>query len=480
MMKNKYLDKYLKMSAPAKAAIWFTFCNVLQKGISMITVPIFTRILNVEEYGIFNIYLSWMNILIIFSSLNLYYGVFNNAMIKYEKDRDKYTSSMMGLVIVITTILFGIYLAGHQLFNNLIGLSTTFMIFMFLELYVTPALQFWSARQRFEFKYKALVIITVVKSILNPLIGILAILITKQGAMARIVSMVLLELFVCGSLMIIQLIKGKTFYNKEYWMYAIRFNLPLLPHYLSGIILNQGDRVMINYFSGPDEVAIYSVAYNIGMLVQLFTNAINSSFTPWFYTSMREKKYNEIKNITNLLLLLMSILVICIMFFAPEVVKVFAPDEYYAAVYVIPPISASVFFIFMYVLFSNVEFYFEENKFILIASIIAAVLNIILNAIFIPIFGYLAAGYTTLFSYIIYCFAHYIFCRIVCRKHIGIINLYDSKFIIFLSFIVIATAIIFNILYSFFILRYIIATIFFLVVVWKRTYLINIIKLLKK
>ena len=104
------LVKYKNMGVQAKAAIWFTFCSILQKGISMITVPIFTRLLTTDEYGIYSIYLSWLNILTVFTSLNLYYGVFNNAMLKYEDDRDRYTSSMLFLFLYLVIWLLVIQL----------------------------------------------------------------------------------------------------------------------------------------------------------------------------------------------------------------------------------------------------------------------------------------------------------------------------------------------------------------------------------
>jgi len=467
------------MSAPAKAAIWFTFCNILQKGISMLTVPIFTRILTTDEYGTFNIYLSWLNILVVFTSLNLYYGVFNNAMLKYD-DRDQYTSSMQGLVTVITSLFFVVYLFGKEFFNKLLGLSTVFMILMFVEMLVTPSLQFWSARQRFDYRYKILVAVTLAKSFLNPVLGVVAVLVTRQGALARVASMVVIEVVFCGSIMVYQFVKGKSFYVKEYWKYALGFNIPLLPHYLSGTILSLGDRIMINAFAGKTAVGIYSVAYNVGMLVQLFTNAINSSFTPWFYTSLRDKRYKDIKQITNLLLLLMAVLIIALMFFAPEVVRIFATDEYYSAIYVIPPLSASVFFVFMYGLFSNLEFYFEENKFIMVGSIGAALLNIVLNVIFIPQYGFYAAGYTTLFSYVVYCFSHYIFSIMVCRKHTEITYLYDAKFIMVLSLAILLISVIFNYLYDYFIVRYLIAAIFVMIVYIKKRFVFAALNLLKK
>ena len=43
-------SKYRSLSVQAKAALWFTICSFLQKGISFITVPIFTRLMSTQEY----------------------------------------------------------------------------------------------------------------------------------------------------------------------------------------------------------------------------------------------------------------------------------------------------------------------------------------------------------------------------------------------------------------------------------------------
>ena len=90
-------SKYRSLSVQAKAALWFTICSFLQKGISFITVPIFTRLMSTEEYGTYTVYLSWLQILTIMTSLYLFNGVYDNAMAKYEKQRDEYTSTMQGL-----------------------------------------------------------------------------------------------------------------------------------------------------------------------------------------------------------------------------------------------------------------------------------------------------------------------------------------------------------------------------------------------
>ena len=86
------------------------------------------------------------------------------------------------------------------------------------------------------------------------------------------------------------------------------------------------------------------------------------------------------------------------MAFAPEVILIFAGKKYMDAIYVIPPIACSVYFIFVYSLYSTIEYYYQKTKSIALATTISAILNLLLNTVCIEKFGYYAAGYTTLFA----------------------------------------------------------------------------------
>ena len=124
-MKNK---KH-KISPAVMASLCFIICSVFQKGISFITVPIFTRILSAEEYGIYSLFLSWESLLTVFVTLNLSYQVFNNGMVKYKTEKDAYTTSMVGLTIVSTLVYFLIYLVFNKIWFNLTDLSIKFFIY---------------------------------------------------------------------------------------------------------------------------------------------------------------------------------------------------------------------------------------------------------------------------------------------------------------------------------------------------------------
>ena len=474
------LDKYSNLPSSVRASVWFTICNILQKGISMITVPIFTRILTEEQFGVYSVYQSWYQIIFVFATLNLSNGVFNNGMIKYEDEKDKFISSMQGLTTTITVILIGIYLCSMNFWNNIFELSTILVLAMFIDFLVTPAMLFWSARQRFEFKYKKLVAVTLIMAAGSPVLGIITVLCTKYKAEARILSFAAVQIVIGLIFYVYNNYKGKCFYNKKFWKFALAFNIPLIPHYLSQSVLQQSDRIMINSMAGTDKAAIYSVAYSISTMMILVTAAINNSFIPYTYKKMKEKRYDEIRKNANILVILVGICMFIVIAFGPEIIKIFAPSSYYEAIWIIPPVAISVYFMFLYPLFGNIEFYFEENKYVAMASITGAIVNIVLNYLLIPVFGYIAAGYTTLFCYILFSAGHYIFMRKVSKKHIKGEKIYDIKFIAFFSILMLIGMVLMIFVYELTILRYIFILSLFVIVVIKRNYLLSAINNIKK
>lgn len=472
---KKIIDKYKKLSIQTKAAFWFTGCSFLQKGISFITVPIFTRMMSTEEYGIYTLYTSWYQILLIFTSLYLFNGVYDNAMSKFSDDRDVFTSSIQGLSVTISFIIFAIYLISNRYWQNILGLPNKYIFLMFIEMIVAPALYFWSGRQRFEYQYKKLVCITILKSVMNPIIGLLLVFHSTDRALGRVISIVVVELIFDASIMIYQFAKGKKFFNKKYWKYGITLAVPLIPHYLAGMILNQGDRIVIDRLVGKSAVAMYGIAYSIGMLVQIFTNAISSAITPWMYECLKKKKIQEIHSRINYLLVFVAILVCSLILVCPELVWIFGSEKYANAVSVIPPVAASVYFIFLYSVLSFPEFYFEKTKFLAIASFGAAILNVILNFIFVKRYGFVAAGYTTLVCYILYSIGHYIVGNDVLNKNIKGASIIDERFALLISGGVIAVSIMGSLLTSYRLVRYSIIIFLFIIAMIKRKQIIRFI-----
>ena len=307
MNKLKQLkSKYFSLDVAIRAGVWFTICNLLQKGITMISMPIFTRLLTTEQYGCFTVYQSWYSIINIIVTFNFSGSLILNAMAKYENRRNEFISSIQTLSTCITISFFVVYLIFHGFFNKLFGLSTLFMVTMFVQMLFEPAYLFWAQKQRYEYKYKGLIVVTLLTSALGPILGVIAVISTQYKAEARVLSFAIVQICAGLILYIIQSIRGKTFYNKEFWKFALTFSLPLIPHYLSQIVLGQSDRIMIDKIVGASEAAIYGVSYNLASVITLFVNAVNSSFAPSLYEGLKKRDCKDIKKAATFLVTFMA------------------------------------------------------------------------------------------------------------------------------------------------------------------------------
>ena len=136
----------------------------------------------------------------------------------------------------------------------------------------------------------------------------------------------------------------------------------------------------------------------------------------------------------------------------------------------------SAFFTFMYPIFGVFQFHFEKTKLIALATFVGAGLNIILNFIFINIFGYYAAGYTTLVCFIVFSLAHYLLMRKMCRDNLNSIYPYKTKTILIISLLFMAVGFIYLITYQNIIARYSLTFLLLIGLIIKRKYILNNIK----
>lgn len=481
-MENKIkqaMRKYSTLPVQARAAFWFLVCSFMQKGITSITTPIFTRILSTEEYGQFNEFNSWLGIATIFVSLNLYSGVYMRGLVKFENERSQFSSSMHGLTILLFIIWTVIYLLFHNFWNHLFHLTTVQMLAMLIMIWMSAAFGLWSSAQRVDYRYRKLVLVTILVSIAKPVVGIILVLNAEDKVTARILGLAAVELVGYSALMLTQIVKGKKLFIWDYWKYALMFNIPLIPHYLSMTILNSADRIMIGNMVSHDAAGIYSLAYSISQLMTLFTTALNQTLEPWRYSKQKAGKQEDIARLAYPSLILIAGLNILLIAFAPEIITIFAPKAYHEAIWVIPPISMGVYFMFTYGFFASFEFYYEKTGFIAFATVVGAVLNIVLNQIFIDIFGYFAAGYTTLVCYMVYSVCHYCGMLRVCKKELGGKKIYSLKklFAISASFMAIGFA--FLLSYANIYVRYVLIAVCGVVLFVFRKWLINLIMELK-
>lgn len=396
---TKYFDKINAMPAAAKASFWFVVSSLILKGIGFITTPIFTRLLGTGNYGVTSVFISWESVISVFATLSLAGGVYNVAMIKYKDDINAYTSSMMGLTFLSTSVVYAIIIGINLLFPEVFQISTAYMLFMAVQSFSNAMISFWLMRKRFNYDYKSILRFTISNAILSPAIAIVAILLFPDAkAYAKIIGSGAYAIVVGLIILTISLKDGKKVFHKEYYRYALKFNIPLIPHYLSSQILFNSDKIMIQKMIGYEQAGLYQISYSINGIISIVTQAINQSLIPFTLKSIKEERFQKLRKITTGCTLLVAAVCVIISLFAQEIVQIFAPEEFYDAAKFVPPLAFSVLIAFDSGLLGNILFYHEKTWYMTAFTSISAVVNLVLNFFCIRWFGAIAASYTTLFS----------------------------------------------------------------------------------
>lgn len=459
-MLSKLKNKYVSMPVQVRASLWFLISSFLQKAVAVISTPIFTRLMTTEQYGEYNVFQSWMGIITVIITLNLFYGVFLQGLVKFEHEQSIYASSLQGLTLTLCSGWTIIYFIFHSFFNELFGLTTVQMTYMLVLIWTTSVFQFWSAEQRTNNKYRLLVALTILVMFAQPALGVVLVSLSDAAgkATARILGMVIVNVAAYTWCFFVHMKKGKTFFSKKYWLYALKFNLPLVPHYLSQTVLYSSDRIMIERYIGKSEAGIYSLAYSVAVIMTMFNIALTQTMGPWIYRKIKERRPQDIAGVVYPAMLIIAAANLVLILLAPEAISIFAPPEYSDAKWVIPPVALSVFFMFMYDMFACFQFYFEKSWFIMIASVLGAIMNIVLNYLFISPdwlnLGYVSAGYTTLICYILYAVGHFVCMRWVCRQNLDSAKVYDTRVLVGVSASFVAAGLLLSLTYEMPVLRF--------------------------
>ena len=425
---------FTTLSPAKKSAIVYMVGSYIQYAIAFLVTPLFSRLLTTGEFGLVATYNSWVEMIGPVATLSLYAGFFNVGMMDYENDRDSFTSSMLGLSFVSASIAMILFLIANVVFPTVIGLPISLMILLVVYFFVFPAARFWMARERFEYRYKKLFLVTMSIAFIAPAGGLLCVFLSRGNlGVAKLYGTnfihVLLGLFFIAVLMS----RSKQLFNKERWKVALVFSIPLIPHYLAMHILAASDRVMINSIDGNDKAGIYGMAYTAATVITAAWTAINGSLTPYAYEKIKKRDFKPMANVATTCIIGFSVVCLLVCVVAPEMIMILGGEKYTESIKLLPPLLAAVVFMEMYNLFSLIEFYNKKTTLVMMATVAAAAINVALNFICIRKFGYQAAAYTTLICYILYCLFHYINMRRIEKEKI-----YNSILLIVFSAVYVA------------------------------------------
>lgn len=383
-----------------KASKYYLIGSLFNKGITFFTVPIFTRLLSTSDYGIVTTYNSWIAILAMIVGFALHTGI-RIAFVDYKDEMKDF----MATTTTFTLLSGGVLSAVIILISRFVSfnINTALIILCLLQSIASALIEDYSMYLMMQYRYKFRTALMILPNLIAVVLSVIVIkfILTDKLYLGRIIptalTIILFGIMVC----ILVYSKSRCLCNKEYLRYALSFSMPLILHGIALNILSQSDRTMITWLADSSQTGIYSLIYNFSMIATVITTSLEGIWVPWFYNKLQEKNYDEINTVAKDYINLMTYCLIGVIMIGPEVVKLLASSSYWDGIKIIPPVVISNFVIFAYTLYVNIEHYHKKTKGITVNTVIAAITNIILNLLLIPRFGYVAAAYTTLISYLV-------------------------------------------------------------------------------
>lgn len=375
--------------------------EIALKAIGFISIPVMTRILSPEDYGILNLFTSYLGIFTVLFTLNVYVAV---GRYFYENAADfKFFFGTTILLLFITISLSSLLiLFFSDEITELLELPEG-LVYYFIPLVVFAVIMsmFVQIYQPLK-KSKTISKINIANAAMIFVMSVLFIInLNSDKYLGAIYSYLVVGSF--SSIYLLYKLKNylSLNLNRKAVKYILSYSIPLIPYALSSIILAQFDRIMINGYEGSESVGLYSFAYNVGMLLAVFHSALNSAWIPYYYQYMGEKKYIQHDKDIGFILQLIVLAAVFLSFFGKEIGLILSAESFHSSLDIVPVIVLSYFFFSIYYVYSRNFEYFKKTVISSVVVLVCGIINILLNMYAFPIYGYKSAAITTLISYML-------------------------------------------------------------------------------
>lgn len=380
----------------AKAGLFYTIGNILIKGIVFFSTPLFTRFMTPEDFGIVSNYLAMETIATIFIGL-LTYSSIKNAKYEFKGDLEQYISNL--LLVNISVALIDLILLNlvYQKIGELFSLSLGLLNLMVLNCLGSSIIFIFNNYLSLKYYYKEYIIAAFFNVFSNVLLSTVLMIswLKNDLSSARILGY-------CIPVMILSIYIVYRFFSmrlpnldKRYYKFAFCFCLPLIPNGLADVILGQFDRIMIKSMVGSSALGIYSLSYTLYSIIGIIRSSLDMAWAPWCFEQLNIRNYSIIKKYSVIYADILFIVTIIIMLAVPEIVVVLAPASYFEAIYTAIPLVLASFFVLLNSLCIHILYFCKKTYIVSGGAMIAAVLNVGMNYIFIRDYGYYSAAYTT-------------------------------------------------------------------------------------
>lgn len=378
--------------------------NILSKLVAFILLPLYTRYLTPQDYGVLELLDVTTGMIGIVVSIGIAEAL-SRFYYTYEKDKDRNTVVSTAYIITVTIGIISalIFIGISEYLAELILDSKKYTIYFelsFLALVIGLIIDLGQVYLRILQRSVMFISISMIHLVIGVSLNVYFIVFLQQGVLGILYANVLSKLIV-GTPVAIWIVKKvglrfKSSLAKEMLVYSA----PLIPSHLAHSFVGYSDRYFIKHFASIQDAGIYGIANKIGTAIHmLFTSPFIMTFIPRrFEIANREDARDIFASVYQYYLIGITVIAMFVSVYAKEIVDIMTTKDYLLAAEIIPIICFTMVLLGLKYHFEFGILYSKKTKYYLYVNGITAVLHLALNMLLISRYGIYGAALAALLS----------------------------------------------------------------------------------
>lgn len=374
--------------------------NFGAKMISFLLLPLYTSILTTSEYGTYDFIVAISAFLLPIVTMSMHEAMFR-FIIDTGNKSDRFKTVVTNAFVMV---MLGIAIMAVVMFGIEVYLKTGLMIYICVYVFANALYVFANNMLRGLGKIKEFAIVTSSKNIMQLLFNVIAIAVLHWGMEGLLFSLCLSELiafFVVATVSKMWSQIKCRYVSSKCIREMLVYSVPLIPNTLCSQIINISDRFIISGFMGSAANGIYAISYKFPAVIDTFYHFF---YTAWSESASRvfskgkeeaEKYYQSLHEMIDNMLFAVILLMISVM---PIMFRIFVRGDYIEGFDYVPYLMLAMYFASMAKFYSGIFTALKKTKAMATSTIIAAIVNVIVNLALIDAIGLYAAAISTLIA----------------------------------------------------------------------------------
>lgn len=412
----------------------FSLGNLGSKVITLILVPIYTYYLSQAEYGTVDLVTVTVSMLVPIVSASM-----SEAVLRYVMDEDYLNGDVLYNALGLSLFGYLILVLVYPILNYF-GVLDDQLIYLYILLLIQILNQISSQYIRGIGLVKQFAINGMLTTFITGILNILFLVEFSWGVAgyfsAMTISYVISTFYLLFYINPFKSLKSVAF-NKKLLQQMLTYSIPLIPNSLMWWAVNSSSRFIISAFIGTSANGLFAVSSKIPFVINLVSQVFSqgwqlSAFEN--YENGNKKFYSEIFNLYSAILLLATSFIIIIL---KPLFQILFAQNYFESWMPVP-------FLLLASTFSALSGFIgvsytaaKSTRGVFKTSAVGGVASIVLNFIFIPTFGIVGAGISSMISFFIMFYARYLGTKELISIDVAWKKMIVSLIIIFIQIFVI-------------------------------------------